>query len=118
MIRWRKAFVAAAVLACFFFLAAYTIAFNSEPYQAARTYLTSHQMLTERIGTVTSVRLGFGRMGASYSELSGSARFPLVAKTAFGSTKVSVQMRKELGKWVIVEAKAHLPDGSTVDLAQ
>jgi hypothetical protein len=91
--------VAAFVLPSLFFVFVYLTAAASEPYRAAEQFVTTNPVIGERVGQIASVRLAFGRIRASYSATSGSARMPLLVKGTSTEGTVEVTLEKNSGTW-------------------
>jgi hypothetical protein len=104
--------IAAFVLPAMFFAFVYLTAAASEPYRAAEHFVATNQFIGTKVGQVASIRLAFGRIRASYSSTSGSARMPLVVQGASAEVVVDVTLEKDSSTWRVVRASLHSKDGS------
>lgn len=97
------------------FPAGYLIALNSEPYHKAVEFVTTHELVKERLGDVKSVHLYF--FGYSIANDAGGyhASFKIALKGGQSNGVAQIKLEKDNSNWQI-ESAVLVTDSTVITL--
>jgi len=106
------------VLVLGFFYVLYVIGSNTEPYKVAEQFVLSSPEIKKQLGQVKSARLAFLGYEVNYHGSDGNANFKIAISGQDRKAVLFAKLKRNLGEWVVINAKLVKEDGSTVNLIQ